>query len=151
VNEVLYAEGILMEDTATFEFPEGLFGFPSLKRYAVESIPGGGDVLKQMVSVDDPDIAFTIVFPFAFFPDYAPDISEEDLKSVEAESAEQVLLYVIANVPQRFQETTVNLRAPLIFNPFTRKARQVILAEDRYKSRERLFQVQQSAPQRRTL
>ena len=140
-----------MEDTATFEFPEGLFGFPSLKRYAVESIPGGGDVLKQMVSVDDPDIAFTIVFPFAFFPDYAPDISEEDLKSVEAESAEQVLLYVIANVPQRFQETTVNLRAPLIFNPFTRKARQVILAEDRYKSRERLFQVQQSAPQRRTL
>lgn len=139
-----------MEDTATFEFPEGLYGFPSLKRYAVEPIPGGGDVLKQMVSVDDPDIAFTIVFPFAFFPDYAPDISEEDLKSVEAESAEQVLLYVIANVPQRFQEATVNLRAPLVFNPFTRKARQVILAEDRYKSRERLFQVQQSAPQRRT-
>lgn len=140
-----------MEDTATFEFPEGLFGFPSLKRYVVESIPGGGDVLKQMVSVDDPDVAFTIVFPFAFFPDYAPDIAEEDLKSVEAESAEQVLLYVIANVPPQFQETTVNLRAPLIFNPFTRKARQVILTEDRYRSRERLFQVQpQPAPQRRT-
>jgi flagellar assembly factor FliW len=130
-----------MEDAATFEFPVGLFGFPSLKRYVVEAIPGGGDVLKQLVSVDDPDIAFTIVFPFAFFPDYAPDIAEEALQSVEAESAEQVLLYVIANVPQQFQEATVNLRAPIIFNPFTRKARQVILADDRYKSRERLFKV----------
>jgi flagellar assembly factor FliW len=131
-------EKILQEDKV-FEFPAGLFGFPSVKRFIVGEVPGGGDLLKQLIAVDEPDVAFTIAYPFALFPSYAPDIPEEDLNEVGAENAEQVLLYVILNVPEQFREATANLRAPLIFNPFTRKARQVILADDRFKTRERLF------------
>ncbi len=126
------------EDQA-FEFPVGLYGFPEIKRFIVVDLPGGGDLFKQMIALDNPEVAFTIAFPFAFFPQYSPDIPEEELKEVGAESAEQILLYVMASVPQNFKEATANLRAPLIFNPFTRKARQVILADDRIKTRERLF------------
>ncbi|MFZ5815815.1 MAG: flagellar assembly protein FliW [Bacillota bacterium] len=124
-----------------FEFPAGLFGFPTVKRYIVEEIPGGGDIFKQLVALDDPDLAFTLVFPFPLFPEYAPDIPDEELREVGAESTEQILLYAIANVPQQFKEATANLRAPLIFNPFTRKGRQLILTDDRYTTRERLFKV----------
>lgn len=124
-----------------FEFPAGLFGFPAVKRFIVAEIPGGGDLFKQMIAVDDPELAFTIVYPFPLFPHYAPDIAEEDLREVGAETTEQVMLYVIANVPQDFKQATANLRAPLIFNPFTRKARQLILADDRFTTRERLFKV----------
>ena len=57
-----------------------------------------------------------------------------------AESPDQVLLYAIANVPpQDFRAATANLRAPLLFNPFTRKGRQVILADEQYRIREPLF------------
>lgn len=132
---------ITQAEEKAFEFPAGLFGFPTAKQFIVGEIPGGGDLFKQLLSLDDPDVAFTIVYPFPLFPQYAPDLAEEDLREVGAENAEQVMLYVIANVPQEFKETTVNLRAPLIFNPFTRKARQVILADDRYKTSERLFKV----------
>lgn len=124
-----------------FEFPAGLFGFPTVKRFIVGDIPGGGDIFRQLIAVDEPEIGFTLVHPAIFFPTYAPDISDEDLREIAAENAEQVLLYVIAKVPQNFREATANLRAPLIFNPFTRKGRQVILADDRYKAAERLFQV----------
>lgn len=124
-----------------FEFPAGLFGFPTVKRFIVADIPGGGDLFKQLIAVEDPDVAFTIVYPFALFPQYNPDLPEEELREVGAESTEQIMLYAIANVPQDFKETTANLRAPLIFNPFTRRARQLILADDRYKARERLFRV----------
>lgn len=124
-----------------FQFPAGLFGFPSVKRFMVAEIPGGGDLFKQLIAVDEPDLAFTIVYPFPLFPQYAPDIGEEDLREIGAESDEQVMLYVIGNVPQDFKQTTANLRAPLIFNPYTRLARQVILSDDRYTTRERLFKV----------
>lgn len=122
-----------------FEFPTGIFGFPGIHRYLVTEIPGGGDLFKQLVALDD-EVAFTLVYPFAFFAEYAPDITAEDLAEVGADSTEQIMLMVIANVPKAFKEATVNLRAPLIFNPFTRKARQIILADERYTPRERLFQ-----------
>lgn len=123
-----------------FEFPAGLFGFPTVKQFVVGEIPGGGDIFKQLIAVDDPTIGFTIVHPAAFFPTYAPDIPVGELQEIGAATDEDLLLYVTANVPQQFKEATVNLRAPLIFNPFTRKARQVILADDQYKTRQRLFE-----------
>lgn len=123
-----------------FEFPAGLYGFPALKRFLVVDIPGAGDVLKQLVSADDPAIGFTLVYPFAFFPRYSPDIPPEELAAVGAQSPEQVLLYAIATVPEDFRQATANLRAPLLFNPFSRKGRQVILDDDRYGIRAPLFQ-----------
>ncbi|MFB5083630.1 flagellar assembly protein FliW [Symbiobacterium thermophilum] len=123
-----------------FEFPAGLYGFPDLKCFVVVDVPGAGDVVKQLVSTEDPNVGFTLVFPFAFFPRYSPDIPEEELVAVGAESAEQVLLYAIASVPEDFRKATANLRAPVLFNPFTRKGRQVILGDDRYGIREPLFQ-----------
>lgn len=122
-----------------FEFPAGLFGFPTVTRFIIEEVPGGGEIIKQMIAVDEPAIGFTIVHPFAFFDDYNPEIPATELLEIEAESLDQTLLYVIANVPDQFKEATANLRAPLLFNPFARKGRQVILLDDRFKTRERLF------------
>ncbi len=122
-----------------FEFPVGIYGFPELKRYVVSAIPGGGDIFKQMTAVDDPSVGFTLVFPFAFFAEYEPDVPDDAVREIGAEGPDQIILMAIANVPKQFKETTVNLKAPLIFNPYTRKARQVILADDRWSTRERLF------------
>lgn len=122
-----------------FEFEHGLYGFPSVHRYVVTEIPGGGDIFKQMVALDQPGLAFTLVYPFAFFPDYAVEITEADLKHLGAERADQVIVMAIATVPAQFKDTAANLKAPLLFNPHTRKARQVILSDDRYTTRHRLF------------
>lgn len=140
MGEVATEKNAAVEEKV-FDFPAGLFGFPAVKRYIVGEIPGGGDLFKQLIAVEEPELAFTIVYPFALFPQYTPDIAEEDLREVGAASADEVMLYAIANVPQDFKQTTANLRAPLIFNPFTRKARQLILADDRFSTRERLFKV----------
>lgn len=122
-----------------FEFSSGIFGFSSAKRFIVMNIPNGGDVFKQMMALDQPDLGFTLVYPYVFFPDYAPDIPDEEMREIGANSPDQVVLMAIANVPSSFKETTVNLKAPLVFNPHTKKARQVILSDDRYAVRQRLF------------
>jgi flagellar assembly factor FliW len=127
------------EEAKPFEFPHGLYGFPQLKRYAVLDVAGGGDLFKQLVAVDQSTVGFTLVYPYAFFPDYAPDIPEEDLKEIGLESPEHALVMTIANVPTQFREATANLKAPLVFNLATGQGRQVILQDERYATRHRLF------------
>lgn len=137
--EETVSQTTLKAEERAFEFEAGIFGFPAEKRYVIADIPGGGDIFKQMVSLDRPEVGFTLVHPFAFFSDYAPDIPDEDIQEIGAETPDQVILMAIANVPGNFKESTANLKAPLIFNPHTRKARQVILMDERYATRHRLF------------
>jgi len=122
-----------------FEFSPGLYGFPEIKRYVVTEVPGGGDVFKLLVALDQPELGFTLVYPFAFFPDYAPDLPDADVQELGVEKAEDILVMCIANVPQQFKDSTANLKAPVVFNPHTRKARQIILTDERYTTRHRLF------------
>jgi flagellar assembly factor FliW len=123
-----------------FEFSPGLYGFPDAKRFVVTDVAGGGDVFKVMLSLDQPGLGFTLVLPAAFFPEYAPDISEDDFRGVGATKPEDLVVMAIANVPEDFKQTTANLKAPLIFNPYTLRARQIILTDDRYSTRHRVFQ-----------
>lgn len=134
------APTVTKNEEKAFDFPMGLFGFPNVKRYVITDIPGGGDIFKQMVALEQPTLGFTLVYPYAFFPDYAPDIPDEDLREIGVESPEQAIVMTIANVPAQFKDATANLKAPVVFNPYTRKARQVIMQDDRYTTRHRLFQ-----------
>jgi flagellar assembly factor FliW len=124
-----------------FEFPYGLFGFPAAKRFVISEIPGGGDIFKQMVAQDEEGLVFTLVYPYGLFPDYAPDIPDADLEELGVTELDQVIVMAIANVPAQFRETTANLKAPLVFNLKSRKARQVILTDD-YATRQRLFKAE---------
>jgi flagellar assembly factor FliW len=92
-----------------------------------------------LVAVDAEDLAFTVAYPFAFFPDYAPEIPLGELAEIGADSPESVLLMTILNVPTKLQEATANLKAPIVMNAQTRRARQVVLQDDRYPTRARLF------------
>ncbi|HLN64529.1 MAG TPA: flagellar assembly protein FliW [Symbiobacteriaceae bacterium] len=133
------AAGPSAEDKA-FEFSQGLYGFPDVKRFVITEVPGGGDLIKQMVALEQPDLVFTLVFPFAFFVDYAPEVPEAEAAELGVNTPDDLVVMVVANVAEQFRDTTVNLKAPILFNPHTRKGRQVILTDDRYTTRHRLFQ-----------
>jgi flagellar assembly factor FliW len=122
------------------QFPVGLFGFPDVHRFHLVDVPGAEGILRQLVAVDGgSDLAFTVAYPFAFFPEYAPEIPDEELVEIGSPAAEAILLMTILNVPAKLQETTANLKAPIVVNTQTRQARQVILSDDRYPTKARLF------------
>src|SRR5437879_3934954 len=60
---------------------EGLIGFENCKRYVVLD-PDESNPIKWLQSLDDGGIAFPIVDPWRFKPDYAPTISDVDAKSL---------------------------------------------------------------------
>ena len=64
-------------------FPSGLIGFGALRGFALVENPGGGP-FKWLQSVERPELAFVITDPKLFFPDYAVEVKEEDLRRMSA-------------------------------------------------------------------
>ena len=79
-------------------FPDGVFGFPDLKRYLLLSLTEGDDTVLLMLSADQPEIVFAIVNPLIFCPDYAPSLSAAELSFLDARA---LLLCNLYNTKQR--------------------------------------------------
>jgi len=65
-------------------------------------------------------------------PDYQPMVSSEDLESCEVDHIDDLIFLVIATVPSRMEELSINIKSPVVLNPKTRKAKQLILQNPDY-------------------
>lgn len=116
-------------------FPEGLFGFEDENEYLLIRFDNEDDTLLALQSVKTPYLSFITLNPFRVMPDYEPYVSDEDLEFLDVNNQENVAIYTIAVVGDEVKDTTVNLKAPLVINPETKKGRQVILEDPAYTCR----------------
>lgn len=117
-------------------FPEGLPGFTHIKEYVIIPIEKYHP-FHCMQALSDTDLAFAVADPWVLFPDYAPQLSDDDVTFLELTSAEEAAIYVMAVVPPDLREITVNLMAPLVINVNTGRGRQTIVMGN-YSTREKL-------------
>jgi flagellar assembly factor FliW len=103
-------------------------GFPDHKSFALVQLDGASD-LCSLISLDEPGLRFLVVPPGAFFPDYAPEVGDDVVADLGIESAADVLVLLVLNAGSGLHETTANLAAPVLVNPITRRAGQVVLDE----------------------
>ena len=76
--------------------------------------------------------------PFSLRHDYHPALPQGELRSLGAERIEELCFYTLCVVRQPVGESTVNLRCPVVINPRTRQAVQVILESGEYQMHHRL-------------
>ena len=86
--------------------------------------------------------------PFALKPDYAPELSEEELYLMGVEDSHDLCYYVLCAVREPVGESTVNLKCPVVVNDRLKRAVQVILESDSYHMRHRLaeFRSEEAGP-----
>jgi hypothetical protein len=82
--------------------------------------------------VDEPSLAFVIVDPFTFFPDYEVLLSREDLEALEATELGNLAVFSVVVIPENPEDMTANLRGPVLINVEKKIARQVVLNDERY-------------------
>lgn len=120
-------------------FSEGLIGFERCQRYIVLR-QDETNIFRWLQSLDDPKIAFPIVEPDAFHPDYRPTISDADARTLELERDTPILLFSVVTVPSgNPRNMTANLLGPLVVNALTRMAKQVIVQDEGYTTRHRVM------------
>lgn len=117
-------------------FPEGLFGFPDQKDYLPLAFNKDSDALLCLQSVNDANISFILMNPFLLYEGYLPTLSDDDKKFIICtHKDDMVSYYVICVIHESMEESTVNLKCPIVVNTETRLARQVILENPIYKFR----------------
>lgn len=129
---------ITVADQNILQFPHGIPGFIDEKEFAF--LPYQPDSpFAFLQSVKEPDLTFMIVEPFTFFPDYDFELEDSIVKELQISEANPPQVFSIIRVPEKFEEMTANLLAPVIVNWQCRKAIQCVLDKTAYTVRHRVF------------
>lgn len=132
------------DDNMVITMENGLPGFPESRRFCILELDHENSPFKWLHDVDDTSIALLITDPYQFFPSYNPKIGQaivEDLgiKNIETD----LMLFCIVKVTAGGREAFANLRAPVIVNANSKRAKQIILESDEYAVKTALFYEQQ--------
>ncbi len=112
-----------------FTFAKGIPGFPEITSYTYTQQVGSFSILQP---VDQPEISFILLDPFAYFPQYEVEIPEDVIGELQIVNEEKVVVRNIVSWNKLPQHRTVNLVAPIIFNLDTMQAKQIILQNTDY-------------------
>ncbi|RJK92463.1 flagellar assembly protein FliW [Vallicoccus soli] len=104
-------------------------GFPDHRRFALVALDEAG-LLYALRSLEDPALRFLVAPPAPFFPDYAPELDDEQAALLGLGSAEDALVLVVVTPGASPADATANLLAPVVVNQRTRTAAQVVLDQD---------------------
>lgn len=122
---------IEIADADVVTLPEGLVGFPELVRYIILDHDQDSP-FKWFQSVDDGSMAFIIVNPLTFRPDYTVEVAEAEIADLDLADPDDAVISVIVTIPSDPKKMSANLKAPLIFNLQNRAGKQLILKEAQY-------------------
>lgn len=127
-----------LEEDKLIHFPLGLLGFETKQRYFIidsdEAAP-----MRWLQCADQPELAFLVVEPGLFFPDYAFDLNAEDRELLQLGTSEDVVVACLVVIPDDPTKMTINLMGPLVMSPEARLGKQVVLHDSTYSTRQRLI------------
>lgn len=118
---------------------DGLFGFGGHERYALIE-HGKESPFFWLQSVDDPNLAFVVMSPTLFRPDYVPVLAADDIADIGIDDVRDALILVLVVIPDDPREMTANLQGPLVIHPRTRLGRQVISADPSHRTRHKVVE-----------
>ncbi|MDR3170547.1 MAG: flagellar assembly protein FliW [Treponema sp.] len=122
-----------VDEHQKISFPQGLFGFESYKDYLL--LDAEQQPFYWLQSADRQGLAFIVINPFTFRPDYELTIDNEELQEIDLSGPEKALIFSIVTIPPDGGPMTANLQGPLIINRNTRFGKQLIVSDPRWKTK----------------
>ena len=123
---------IEVDERQKITFPQGLFGFEGFRDFVL--LDAEQQPFYWMQSMDMEQIAFVLINPFLFRPDYEVNISNDEMSEIGIDLPEKALIFSIVTIPPE-GPITANLQGPLVINRDTRIGRQAILVDERWRTR----------------
>ncbi len=124
--------------TDIITFAEGLLGFEHLKKYFVVD-PGDSTLILWLQSTEEEKVAFPIIEPKIFKPDYIAKLLPADLNGLELESIQNAKLYSILTIPANVTEMSANLKAPVLINSARKVGKQIVLQDSKLSVKHEMY------------
>lgn len=120
-------------------FCDGLVGFPDLGAFVLiqhkEDSP-----FRWMQSVHNGEIAFLVVDPAHYVNGYEPEMPDSAIERLGLDGETARLVYTIVSIPPgKPEEMTLNLAGPIVINLDTGIAQQIVLEDEAYSIRHKVF------------
>ncbi|MBQ8568205.1 MAG: flagellar assembly protein FliW [Oscillospiraceae bacterium] len=113
-------------------FTKGIFAFDEYFKYVLLAPLGENKFPMWLQSIDNENLCFIIFNPLECCPDYKVTLSKDEktLLALEPGEEQYVEYLVIAVIPEKYSDTTVNLKSPIAVNTLNNRALQVIAPEN---------------------
>ncbi|KHE91516.1 MAG: flagellar assembly protein FliW [Candidatus Scalindua rubra] len=122
---------VKVKDEEIIHFTKPILGFDDCRQYLLmenESI----FPTFWLQSINDPNLAFPVVSPFSVDDNYSINLQNLDLDDINLKSLDEALVMTLMVVSQTLASIRTNLRAPIIYNPEKKIAKQLILYDEKY-------------------
>lgn len=120
-----------VRDEDMITFPQGLVGFPQWNRFVLLEDPDEAPLI-VLQCIDDMNVSFLATDPWFVAPDYELELSQADLSALglAREADGRVLCILVTKEGSAL--VTANLIGPIVINPATKTARQIVLQSSRF-------------------
>ena len=108
---------VKVDASRLIELEEGLLGFPQERRYCLLQAKPGSP-FHWLQSVERPELAFLVVGPHEFFPDYEVLLGDETARDMALEKPEEAAILTLVSI-QEDRAVTANLVGPVVVNTRT--------------------------------
>ena len=147
-----------VEADLLIDMPLGMLGFPASRRFTLirpdtEAGEDSGGAASAgaflwLQSCDEPGVAFIVTDPTAYFPGYEVPLRDESLDDLgidgEPAAGQVAVLVTVNRAPDDkggADWLTGNLMGPVLVNAANRRAKQVVLTEKRWTTRQPLIRL----------
>ncbi len=133
-----------IEESKVIEIADGLVGF-SEDRYILLHPDNGPFCWLQ--AVNNPDLAFVVVDPTHFVPEYKVKLTQDEYDRLKIDSSDEIVLLSVVTMARDPRQITMNLQGPIVINPERMIARQIVLETVQAATRHPLFANPRPAPE----
>ncbi|MBN2509291.1 MAG: flagellar assembly protein FliW [Spirochaetales bacterium] len=122
-----------VDDRQRIRFPKGLFGFEDIHDYVL--LDSAQEPFYWLQAVDNRDVAFVLINPRMFRPDFTLETAAEELEALEILSPEDenLLVFAVVTIPEDSKKMSANLQGPVVINRKVHTGRQVISSDNKWR------------------
>ena len=112
---------VKIEKENIIRFAQGIYAFEEVKEYVVLKNSGDNTAVLRLQAVRSKEPRFIIVDPFDICHDYRPELPDDVLRILDAQSPQDIALFAIAVIAKDVRMSTINLKSPIAINFHTRQ------------------------------
>lgn len=107
-----------VEERHVLHFPEGIIGFEECRKFLIVH-DEDSEPFRWLVSLEDAELSFPLLDPTLLMHDYSIGLGVKEGTNI----------FVIATLHENVEESTLNLRSPIVVDE-TRTGRQLVIEDD---------------------
>ena len=127
-----------VNDTNIIKFPQGLSGFPEEKSFVLIAHQTDSP-FAFLQSATEPNLTFVMLETLSISKEYEFTLSDQIVEELNLSTDNPPQIFNIVTTPEKVDDMTVNLLAPIVMNAQECTAQQVVLENVSYTTRHRIF------------